>query len=448
MNKKQRPSQPNNQTARQTQRRGFLKSTATLGTGVWLGTTSSLHTARAEDSPNEKLNVAIIGCGGRGFANLKGLSDQNIVALCDVDEQRAGSAYKQHPKAKAFHDYRKMFDAMANDIDAVAVSTPDHTHFHPSMIAMDLGKHLYCEKPMAHSVDQVRRMTKKASEQKIATQLGVQRHTIQNVHRVVELIKSHAIGRIEEVHCWVSGERGMPKIPTDTPPVPDTLKWDLWLGQGRERDYHPSIAPYGWRFWWDYGTGETGNWGCHILDIPFWALDLKYPTRVDASGPDVHELTTPKQMATSFDFPADPATDRQAVKLHWYHSKPGPDVLRVHGLQHWGNTLFIGTEGMLQCDFGRYRLYPEDKFADFKAPEKSIPDSPGFHKEFVQACKGGEKATCNFDYSGPLTETVLLGNVAFRAGGGFDWDAENLKATGNQAAERHLTSYVRKGWEI
>ena len=404
--------------------------------------------AHADDSPNEKLNIAVIGCGGRGAANLNGLSSQNIVALCDVDSQRAGGAYKKHPKARAFHDYRKMFDAMGNDIDAVAVSTPDHTHFHPSMIAMELGKHLYCEKPMAHAIDQVRRMTRTASEKGIATQLGVQRHTIKNVHRVVELIKSHAIGRIVEVHSWVSGDRGMPKIPTEKPNVPASLKWDLWLGQGRERPYHPSIAPYGWRFWWDYGTGETGNWGCHILDIPFWALDLKYPTRVNAAGPAAHELTTPKQMATSFEFPADRQSDRPPVTLYWHHSKPGPDVLRVHGLQHWGNTLFIGTEGMLQCDFGKHRLYPQDKFADFEPPPQSIPDSPGFYKEFITAAKGGEKATCNFDYSGPLTETVLLGNVAFRAGGGFDWDAENLKASGNPAAEKFLTSYVRKGWEI
>ena len=428
-----------------TSRRQFLQQSTLLGAGVWLGASGS---SRADDSPNEKLNVAIIGCGGRGAANLGGLSNQNIVALCDVDEKRAGNAYKKHPHARAFHDYRKMFDAMANEIDAVAVSTPDHTHFHPSMIAMELGKHLYCEKPMAHSVDQVRRMTQKASEQKLATQLGVQRHTIGNVHRVVELIKSGAIGTVTEVHSWIGSNRGMPAIPKDKPPVPETLKWDLWLGQGRERDYHPSIAPYGWRFWWDYGTGETGNWGCHILDIPFWALDLTYPTRVDASGPEQHELTTPKQMATKFAFPAHPQTKRPALTLHWHQSKGGPAILRERGLPVFGNNLFIGTEGMLAADFGKHKLFPEEKFADFKRPQRTIPDSPGFHKEFIIACKGGEKATCNFDYSGPLTETVLLGNAAYRAGGGFDWNAETLEASGNPEAEQYLHSYVRKGWEI
>lgn len=221
-------------------RRHFLKYSAAISGGFWLGTS---HIARAE-TPNEKLNVAVIGCGGRGYANLNGLSSQNIVALCDVDEKRAEKAFQRFGKAKKFADHRVMFDKLANQIDAVAVSTPDHTHFHPSMVAMELGKHLYCEKPMAHSVDQVRRMTEKASEKQLATQLGVQRHSLDNVHRVVEIIKSHAIGKVEEVHSWVSSNRGMPTIPKGTPRVPDTLNWDLWLGQGRPRSYHPEIAPY------------------------------------------------------------------------------------------------------------------------------------------------------------------------------------------------------------
>lgn len=427
-------------------RRQFLTYSAAVSGGFWLGTN---RLARAE-TPNEKLNVAVIGCGGRGYANLEGLSSQNIVALCDVDEKRAAKAFERFGNARKFADHRVMFDKMANQIDAVAVSTPDHTHFHPSMVAMELGKHLYCEKPMAHSVDQVRRMTDKASEKQLATQLGVQRHTLNNVHRVVELIKSHAIGKVEEVHSWVSSSRGMPAIPKGKPSIPDTLNWDLWLGQGRSRNYHSDIAPYGWRFWWDYGTGETGNWGCHILDIPFWALDLGYPTRVELTGgPQPHVLTTPKDMATKFWFPPNREADQPGITLHWYQSKPGPDVLRTHNLGRFGSgTLFIGSEGMLLTDFGKHRLFPEEKFADYKPPERFIPDSPGFHQEFIDACKGGEKATCNFDYSGPLTETVLLGNVVYRAGGAFDWDAKTLRASGNPAAEKYLHSYVRKGWEI
>jgi hypothetical protein len=221
----------------------------------------------------------------------------------------------------------------------------------------------------------------------------------------------------------------------------------LWVGPAPYRPYHPSICPYGWRFWWDYGTGETGNWGCHILDIPFWALGLKYPTRVDAEGPPVHPLTTPKSMATHFEFPAN--GDRGPVTLHWYHAANGPDVLREHNLPDKGNnTLFIGTEGMLLCGFGNRKLYPEDKFADYQPPEETIDKSPGFHKEWILACKGGEPATCHFDYTGPMAETVLLGNVAYRAEGGFDWDAANLRVTGSDRAAGMIRTSYRQGWEV
>jgi len=426
-------------------RRDMLKATTALGAGLYLGT--NFDSTRAADSPNEKLNIACIGVGGRGSANLNGVKGENIVALCDVDDERAGKAYDRFPKAKKFYDYRDMFDQMEKEIDAVVVSTPDHTHFHPSMMALNRGKHLYCEKPMAHSVDQVRRMTETARKQKVATQLGVQRHTIGNMHRVVELIQAGAIGDVTEVHSWVGGSRGMPGLPSGKEEVPDHLKWDLWLGQAKDRPYHKTYCPYGWRFWWDFGTGETGNWGCHILDIPFWALDLKYPTHVHGSGPEVDSRRTPKQMTTQFEFPAE--GNRPAVTLNWYHAKNGPDILREKGLSGRGaNNLFIGTKGMLLCGFGMRKLLPEDKFADYEAPEETIPDSPGFHNEWILACKGGEPATCHFGYSGPLTETVLLGNVAYRAGGGFDWDAGELQAQGNPKAEQFLHSYVRDGWEI
>ena len=419
-------------------RRNLLKTGAVVGAGVWLGTNSS-----AAESPNEKLNIACIGIGGRGGDNLRGVKSQNIVALCDVDDSRAGKAYEQHPHAKKYFDFRKMLDEMDKQIDAVVVSTPDHSHFLPSMLAMQMGKHLYCEKPMAHSVWETREMTKMAAKMKVATQLGVQRHTLQNMHRSVELIKAGVIGKVSEVHCWIGGDRGMPKIPTTREKVPSNLKWNLWLGPAKERPYSSAYCPYKWRFWWDFGTGETGNWGCHILDIPFWALDLKYPTKVAGSGPQVHPQTTPKSMTTRMEF-AD-----QDVTLHWYHAKNGPPILREKKLPEKGmNTLFIGSDGMLLTGFGSHKLYPEDKFADFKHPAKSIPDSPGFYQEWFNACKGGPAATCNFDYSGPLTETVLLGNVGYRVQGEFGWDAANLKATGNENVAQYLRSYFREGWKV
>ena len=430
--------------ARRISRRDMLRTGAAAGVGLWLtGRSAGLLSA----APSDKLNVAVIGLGGQGGSNLNnvGRLKVNIVALCDVDDKRAGGAYKKYPWAKKYYDFRRMLDDMDRQIDAVVVSTPDHTHYHPAITALKMGKHLYCEKPMAHSVYEVRTMTALAAEKKLATQLGVQRHVKSNIHRVVELIRSGAIGEVKEVHSWVGGSRGMPAVPTDRPAVPDTLKWDLWLGPAAERPYHPTYAPYGWRFWWDFGTGETGNWGCHILDIPYWALDLGHATHVEATGPEVHPQTTPKSMACTFHFPA--SGSRPALKLHWYHTGSGPDVLRKYGIPNKGNNLFIGTKGQLLCGFDNRQLYPEKDFADFAEPPKSVPDSPGFHQEWLNACTGGEPATCNFAYSGPMTETVLLGNVAYRAGQAFDWDAESMKPSAGGKVAELIHPPFRKGWE-
>ena len=424
-------------------RREMLTTTAAASAGFWLSTARRAESA----APNEKLNVALIGIGGQGGANVRGVSGENIVALCDVDDVRAGKTYERFPKAKKFFDHRRMLTEMEKQIDAVVVSTPDHAHFHPSMMAMEMGKHLYCEKPMAHSVWEVRQMTELARKKKIATQLGVQRHTIENIHRIVELINAGAIGKVTDVHSWIGGRRGMPRVPKGSEPVPSHLKWDLWLGPAADRAYHSAYCPYKWRFWWDFGTGETGNWGCHILDIPYWALDLDFPTRVEGSGPTVHPQTTPTYMRTKMDFPA--KGDRPAVALHWYHTKSGPPILKEKGLSAGGaNTLFVGTQGMLLCGFGMRKLLPESTFEGFEAPAQTIPKSPGFHKEWISACKGGEAATCNFDYSGPLTETVLLGNVGYRAKAKFDWDAKKLAVSGHETAQQFIRTPFRKGWEV
>ena len=422
----------------------MLSNSAFTGIGFWVAGAG----ARAADvSPNEKLNIAFVGIGGRGSANLKGLSDENIVALCDVDDERAGSAFEKNPKAQKYLDYRKMLDEMDAQIDAVVVSTPDHTHAHPSVTALRMGKHLYCEKPMGHSVHETRLMTDLAAEKKLATQLGAQRHAMENMHRVVELIQSGAIGPVTECYAWKSGQRGMPDVPTEFPPVPPHLDWDLWLGPAAMRPYSPAYAPYNWRFWWDFGTGETGNWGCHILDIPFWSLGLKYPTKVDASGPPVDPQRTPTSMTTRFDFPA--RGDQPPVTLHWLHTNEALSVLSKEEQKGFGTgVLFIGTKGKLLCSFNERKLLPEKEFADFEPPEPFVPDSPGFHKEWVDACKGGPPATCDFSYSGPLAEAVLLGNVAYRAGGGFDWDGPKLKAIGRPEAEQYIRTEYRKGWPL
>lgn len=421
-------------------RRSVLKSALAVGAGAYLNPGAI---AQESKSAMGKLNVAVIGLGGQGKSNLNGVSKENVVALCDVDDKRAGDAYSRFPNAKKFYDFREMFDQMAKHIDAVAISTPDHMHFHPARQAMTLGKHVYLEKPMAHSVWEVRELTKLAAEKKVATQLGVQRHTLKSIHDAVEIIKAGVIGNVKEVHAWVGGSRGMPDMPKSFPEVPANLKWDLWLGPAADRPYSPDYCPYNWRFWWDFGTGEAGNWGCHILDIPFWALDLKYPTKVDGDGPAVDEQRTSKSMHAKFEFPAE--GQRPAVTLHWYHGTPA--ILEKLGItKPKGNNIFIGDKGTLIAGFDTFTLLPADKFADFKLPAPTIPKSPGFHTEWLNACRGGQPATCEFGYSGPLSETVLLGNVAYRAGA-FDWDHKTLTASTAKAQSLIKPPY-RKGWEV
>ncbi|MDR1963483.1 MAG: Gfo/Idh/MocA family oxidoreductase [Planctomycetaceae bacterium] len=451
----------------QCNRREMLKVSAFAGAGALILTNGILAKGQ---SPNEKLAIACIGLGAQGnfqVSNLGKLNqDVELVALCDVDDLRAGKAYENFPKAKKFYDFREMFDKMEKSIDAVAVSTPDHSHYHPVMLALRAGKHVYCEKPLAHSVAECRIITETAAKMKAATQLGCQRHAIKNMHRVVELIQSGAIGQVTEVYSWIGGERGMPEKPTAFVDPPALLRWDLWLGScpnhwnysvskalnGKEEG---TLVPYNWRFWWDFGTGETGNWACHILDIPYWALNLKYPVKVSAAGPEVDAERTPKEMHIVYDYPA--RGSMPALKLYWSHTKK-PLCYEKYGLNSGmknkagekvnPNNLFVGTKGMLLTGFDRHVLLPEEKFADFEYPKQFIPDSPGFHKEWVLACKGGEPATCHFGYSGAMAETAILGNTAFRAGHKtFDWDAENLTAVNCPEVQAALKPEFRKGWE-
>ncbi len=426
-------------------RRDLLKSSAALlAGGVWAG---SMSRSLAAESPNEKLNVAVIGLGGQGKANLIGVGSQNVIALCDVDDKRAGKAYEDNPQAKKFYDFREMFDKLEKQIDAVVISTPDHTHFHPAYWALQRSKHLYLEKPMCKSVWETRKITDMAREKNVATQLGSQRHAMPGLRAGVEVAHSGVLGNITEVYSWVDSKRGMPKIGA-AEAVPSNLKWDLWLGPAKERPYRAGLAPYDWRFWWDFGTGDVGNWGCHILDIPFWALDLKYPSKVElTAGGEPDADRTPKMTFSTYTFPAN--EKRGPIRLTWGQGRPS--ILVEKGLTadvtEDMNNLFIGSEGMLLTGFKSWKLYPEAKFASYKAPQTFAP-SPGFHQEWINACKGGQPATCHFDYSGPLAEVAVLGNVAFRAQGGFDWDVANLKPIGNPAAEQYLKSYFRKGWDV
>ena len=429
-------------------RRTFTRLTAAAAPGFFA---THGFGAPAAEGPADKLNLAVIGIGGRGAANLGSVKSQNIIALCDVDERQAGKAYEQFPRAERFTDFRKMFDALEKQIDGVVISTPDHTHFHPAWWAMERGKHVYLEKPLAHEIDEVRRLTEAARKKGLATQLGSQRHALSGLRAGVEIVKAGLIGEVREAYSWVNSVRGMPEPKPEVLPVPAGLDWDLWLGPAPTRPYTKGFAPYDWRFWWEFGTGEAGNWGCHILDIPFWALDLAHPTHVAASGPAPDPARTPKQFASTLQFSARSSAEGKMlppVTLHW--SQGLPTVLAERGIDGQKakgcNTFFIGSEGMLLCGFDSWKLLPEEKFAEVKQPPRSLPPTPGFYNEWIDACRGGTPATCNFDYTGPLSEAVLLANIAYRVQGSFDWDAAAMKSSRDDV-NRMLTREYRKGWE-
>ncbi len=424
-------------------RRQFLSTSAAVAGASYFAT----HGWAAEKplSANDKINIASIGVGGRGEGiTSSAAKSHNLVAMCDVDEKRAGKNWEKQTQAEKFADFRKMYDKLEKQIDAVAISTPDHMHFHPAYGALMRGKHIYLEKPLAHNVWEVRTLTKLAAEKKLATQLGNQRHAMESLRNGVELVKSGVLGDITEVHSWIGGKRGMPADLGAPKDPPAGLDWDLWLGCRPSRPYTDKLAPYDWRFWWEFGTGETGNWGCHILDIPYWALDLQYPTNVSGSGPAPDPLKTPTSMSTTLDFAAN--SKRPAVKLHWYHGTP--PILSEKKLDDNGmNNLFIGSKGMLLCGFGKHKLLPEEKFKGTAVPN-TFTKSPGFDQEWYDAIRGGTPATCNFNYTGPLAEAVLLANIAYRVQGTFGWDGPTMKALGNPGVEKYLREEYRKGWEV
>jgi predicted dehydrogenase len=425
-------------------RREVLRSSAALGAGVWVARASVV---RGQPGPNDKLNVAVVGIAGRGAGNLSGVAGENVVALCDVDEAHAAKSFEKHPAAKKYRDFRKMLDEMHRQIDAVVVSTPDHTHAPAGAMALRLGKHLYSEKPLTHSVHEARVLTDLARQHNRVTQLGTQIHAEQNYRRVVELVEFGAIGKIGEVHVWCGARYYAGDRPKDTPPVPPTLDWDLWLGPAPERPYHSAYAPFRWRCWWDFATGAVGDFFCHYSDLPFWALKLKYPTSVEAEGPPPHAESCHDWMIARYEFPARDALP--PVKLTWYDGGKRPPLLKEINREKWGSgVLFVGEKGMLLADYGRRELLPETKFADFQPPTPTIPNSIGHHREWIEACKSGGPTTCNFAYSGPLTEAALLGAVAYRTGEKLQWDAANLKAINCAKAEPLIRREYRKGWTL
>ena len=369
--------------------------------------------------PSGKLNIAGIGIGGQGAGDLNQLTSENIVALCDVDWSHGAGTFKKFPNAKPYKDFRKMLEEQ-KDIDAVVVATPDHVHAPASMMAIKMGKHVYCEKPLTHSVYEARKIAEAAREHKVATQMGNQGQASEETRRLCEFVWDGAIGPVGEAHIWTDRPsnglfneywpQGVGR-PKETPAVPPTLEWDLWLGPAPNRPYHPAYLPFKWRGWWDFGTGALGDIGCHAFDPVFRALKLGPATSVEASSSRVNEETFPLASMVTYRFPA--RGDMPPLKLTWSDGgirPPRPEALGNGQLMGDNGRLLIGDKGMILGN----RILPESRRKEYPDPPKTLPRSIGHHKEWIEACKGGKPGGSNFDWAGPLAETVLLGNVALR----------------------------------
>ncbi|TFH02207.1 MAG: Gfo/Idh/MocA family oxidoreductase [Calditrichales bacterium] len=417
-------------------------------------------------APSDKLNIAGIGVGGQGAANLRGMESENIVALCDVDWKHAAGTFKKHPNAAKYKDFRVMLEKQ-KDIDAVVVATPDHVHAAASMMAIKLNKHVYCEKPLTYTIFEAREITKAAREAGVVTQMGNMGDGSESIRMLCEWIWDGAIGEVDEVHAWTPHPvwpQGIDR-PKDTPPVPDTLDWDLWIGPAPYRPYHPCYLPAMWRGWWDFGTGGLGDMGCHILDHTVWALKLGAPTSVEASfstfvshglnwTKDVNTETYPQASIVTYRFPA--REGFPPLKLTWYDGglmPARPEELedgRAMGDQ-FGGALYVGSKGKILCGShgaNGLRIIPESKMQEYTPPKPSIPRSVGHRQEWIEACKGVGSAQSNFEFAGPLTETVLLGNIALRTGKKLNWDPENMKITNVPEANAFLHRTYRQGWHM
>jgi predicted dehydrogenase len=433
-------------------RRRFLQASAAGAFFAW-----PLRAAEKKPSPNERLQVGVVGVAAQGeydWTNVAAAGAE-IVAWCDVDENRTGKARTTAPKASFDVDFRDLLDRKG--IDAVIVATPDHMHAVATVAALKSGRHVYCEKPLTHDVYEARVVAETAAKEKMVTQMGTQIHAGSNYRRVVELIQGGAIGPVKEVHVWCSTTYGGAKRPTDTEPVVKGLHWDLWLGTAPDRPFYRGKSngrgycyePFNWRKWWDFGGGALTDMACHYMDLPFWALKLRHPTKVSAEGnprPADSEAAA-DWLIVNYDFPA--RGDLPALKLTWYDGGKQPPHIADKKVPAWGNgVLFVGEKGMLVADYNRRQLLPDKEFEGFVPPKATIPDSVGHHKEWVEACKSGGTTTCNFDYAGALTETVLLGAVSYRVGKPLEWDAKTLKATNCPEAEKFLRRQYRKPWVL
>lgn len=434
-------------------RRRFLSTSAAATSALALGAYVNVSPGKQSKSPNGKLNIAGIGVTGRGGEDIAGVASENVVVLCDVDENLLEKGMARFKAERKYKDFRVMLEKEEKNIDAVVVGTPDHTHAPAAAMALRLGKHVYCEKPLTHTVKEARVLATLAKEKKLVTQMGNQIHAGDNYRRVVELVQGGAIGKVTDVHVWAGAQYHSAKFTTGTP-APKGLDWDLWLGPAPERPYSEGVHPFNWRKFWDYGTGTLGDFGCHYMDLAHWALNLRAPTAVEASGdPTPYDpVSAPRFCIAHYEYPA--RGEMPACRLHWYDSGKQPALWATLENEDakkataGGGQLFVGDKGMLLSNYGGRWLLPESRFEGFKAPEPTIPNSMGHHQEWINAVKTGGPTTCNFDYAGALTEAVLLGTVAYRSGKRVEWDAANLKVTNNPDAQQFVHTEYRKGWTL
>ena len=408
-------------------------------------------------APSDTLNIAGVGVGGRGRADLEGCRSQNIVALCDVDSGHAASTFRQYPNAAVYSDYRRMFD-QESDLDAVIIATPDHTHAVIAIEAMKRGKHVYCEKPLTRTVAEARALATMAREAGVVTQMGNQGHAGEGTRQIREWIDAGVIGTVREVHYWTNRPIWPQAIdrPTDAHHPPPGLDWDLFLGPAPYRPYHPAYHPFRWRGWWDYGTGALGDIACHSMDAAFWALQLGQPNRIEAETTRLFSETAPAVSRIIYDFPA--RDTRPPVRFVWRDGSlamPRPPELADGERLPGGSSgqLFVGDDGVIGADmYARGpRVFPTSLHQDVIAspPDQTYPRSPGVYQEWIDACKGSGKTGAGFpDHAGPLTEVVLLGNLAVRTGHAIEWDASRMRAVNVPEANRFLDEEYREGWSL
>jgi len=413
--------------------------------------------------PSEKLNIAFVGVGGRGGANLKDIGDEtsvNVVALCDVDADRIARASKQFPDAKQYRDFRKMLDEMDKSFDAIVISTPDHTHAVAILAAIKRGKHVYCEKPLAHSIHEIREIMKAARERKVITQLGNQGHSFETIRTFCEWIWDGAIGNVHTIHAACGAiNTGMDQLPRlkEEHPVPPALDWDLWLGPAQFRPYHPVYLPGRWRGWTPFGNGTIGDWVCHVVDPVFWALDLGAPATVQAQAqgydPKLHADVFPKGSIVKFEFPA--RGKRGPVTLIWYDGTekiPHPEGLEPNRNVPATGAVVLGDKGGIT--YGSHgasnvRIFPDEKMKAYKQPPKTLPRPKNHHTDWLEAIRNGKPAGSDFSYGGPLAEIALVGIIAMRMlGKKLEWDSGKMRFTNSDEANQFLNPPYRTGWTL